>query len=139
MSTMSPVIEHTAQARVIARPTAFPVRATLRYDSADPLAVHVVFPGEAALDGAEVTWTFARELLQQALRGPAGGGDVLLWQGGSGQTVLELRAPEGVALAELRTQDVRRFLRRSYAVVPPGEEPRALHLDRDLAELLGGV
>ncbi|MFI0192002.1 SsgA family sporulation/cell division regulator, partial [Streptomyces sp. NPDC017082] len=53
-----------------------PVPATLRYTAADPLAVYLDFPPEAALHGREVTWTFARSLLDEGLEAPAGHGDV---------------------------------------------------------------
>ncbi|MEV6805525.1 SsgA family sporulation/cell division regulator, partial [Streptomyces sp. NPDC051129] len=53
-----------------------PVPATLRYTTADPLAVYLDFPAEAALHGREVTWTFARSLLDEGLEAPAGHGDV---------------------------------------------------------------
>ncbi|MEE1929474.1 SsgA family sporulation/cell division regulator [Streptomyces sp. TRM 70351] len=132
-------IDHTVQARLIARPGSRPVPATLRYDSSDPLALRIVFPAEAALDGAEVTWLFARALLDEALRGPAGLGDVRFWPSRPGRTVLELKAPEGTALVELATEDLHRFLAATYAFVPAAEETNRLDLDGTLTALLGPV
>lgn len=136
---MSTAIDLTVQARVVARPAAFPIFVTLRYDSGDPLAVRTVFPPEVALDGVEVTWTFARTLLDDALHGPAGHGDMRLWPHGEDRTMLELRAAEGTALVELPTREVRAFLRESYALVPAAHEHRGLDMDESLAMLLRGV
>src|SRR6184192_301220 len=47
------------------------VPVTLRYLSDDPLAVHLVFPAWISLDEEEVTWTFARSLLEEGLGTPA--------------------------------------------------------------------
>ncbi|NUR69062.1 MAG: SsgA family sporulation/cell division regulator, partial [Streptomyces sp.] len=91
---MDITIEQPAQGRLItADEQELPAAATFRYTSADPLAVHIDFPPEIALDGDLVTWTFARALLEAGLRGPAGGGDVHLWPCGRARTVLELHSP----------------------------------------------
>ncbi|EFH28317.1 MULTISPECIES: SsgA family sporulation/cell division regulator, partial [Streptomyces] len=77
---MDTTFEQPARARLItAENQELPVPATLRYRSTDPLAVCVDFPPEVSLDGQGVTWTFARALLEEGLRGPAGGGDVHIW------------------------------------------------------------
>lgn len=137
---MSAVIEHTVQARLIARTSAArPLSVLLRYDPEDPLAVHLVFPAEASLDGSEVVWVFSRELLDAGLRTPVGAGDVHLWPCGHAHTMLELHAPEGMALTELRSSDLRRFLGLAYAAVPHGQERLGADLERGLAELLRGV
>lgn len=140
MSAAIEAVEQTVQARIIAAPPASrDIAVGLRYDSDDPVAVRVVFPSAAALEDEEVSWAFARELLEAGLRAPAGDGDVHVWPCGRGRTVIELRAPEGVALVEFGAVDLRRFLWRSYAVTPSGHEHLALDLDGELATLLGGV
>lgn len=118
-----------------------PVPVTLRYAAADPLAVQIAFPPEASLDGAEVTWIFARQLLAEGLRAPAGGGDVHIWPCGRARTVLEFHAPRGLALVQFDRAVLRRFLLRTYALVAAGGEAAGLDLDldQDLARLLGGV
>lgn len=137
---MSAVIDHAVQARLITPPhEAKPILTRLRYDPADPLAVQVAFAAEASLDGAEVVWVFARELLNSGLNGPSGKGDVRLWPCASGRTMVAFAAPEGVAVVEFSTPDVRRFLARSYAVLPREREERGLQLEEGLAALLGGV
>ncbi|UGY91876.1 SsgA family sporulation/cell division regulator [Streptomyces gobiensis] len=135
---MPAAITHTVQARIIVAPPASrSVTVGLRYDREDPVAVRIVFPPQAALDGEEVAWTFGRELLEVGLRAPAGEGDVHVWPCGPARTVVELRALEGVAMIQFTTTDLRQFLGRSYAVVPKGREHVSLDLDRGLAALLG--
>ncbi|AXK36462.1 SsgA family sporulation/cell division regulator [Streptomyces armeniacus] len=137
---MSGVIQQNAQARLIARASAArPLSAVLRYDEGDPLAVRIVFPPDASLDGAEVTWVFSRELLDEGTDSPTGEGDVQLWPCGPAHTMLELHTAEGMALIELRSSDVRRFLRSCYAAVPRGREQAAAGLDTGLSDLLRGV
>ncbi|MEU5998302.1 MULTISPECIES: SsgA family sporulation/cell division regulator [unclassified Streptomyces] len=137
---MAVTLEQPARARLVApegRERALPV--TLRYAADDPLAVQIVFPPEASLDGAEVTWIFARQLLEEGLRAPAGGGDVHIWPCGRARTVLEFHAPQGLALVQFDRAVLQRFLVRTYAVVGAGREVAGLDLDQDLARLLGGV
>jgi hypothetical protein len=116
-----------------------PVPARLCYHSADPLAVHFVFPAEVCLDGSEATWTFGRTLLEEGLRGPAGAGDVHLWPCGPRHTAVELHAPCGMALLRFDTEALRRFLLRTYAVVPAGREDIGAAVEQGLEALFGGV
>ncbi|MFI1704176.1 SsgA family sporulation/cell division regulator [Streptomyces griseoruber] len=88
------------------------VPANLRCTSDDPLSVRLVFPACASLDGEEVTWVFARALLEQGLEGPADGGSVRVRPHGPAHTTVELRASEGAALLRFDTTALRRFLRR---------------------------
>ncbi|MFC8124018.1 SsgA family sporulation/cell division regulator [Streptomyces sp. NPDC057302] len=137
---MAVTLEQPARARLITpegRERTLPV--TLRYAADDPLAVQICFPPEASLDGAEVTWIFARQLLEEGLDAPAGGGDVHIWPCGRARTVLEFHAPKGLALVQFDRAVLRRFLVRTYAVVRAGRESAGLDLDQDLARLLGGV
>ncbi|MFG2648004.1 SsgA family sporulation/cell division regulator [Streptomyces sp. NPDC048436] len=137
---MAVTLEQPARARLFTpegRERPLPV--TLGYSSADPLAVQITFPPEASLDGAEVTWIFARRLLEEGLRAPAGAGDVHIWPAGRARTVLEFHAPQGLALVQFDRAVLQRFLLRTYAVVGPGREAAGLNLDQDLDRLLGGV
>jgi hypothetical protein len=134
---LSVVIDQAVPARLIASaPRERAVLATLHYERSDPFAVRIAFPATASLDGEEVTWTFARELLLAGLQAPAGDGDVQVWPCGPHRTVLEFRAPEGMAVVQIDTRAARRFLLRSYTLVPKGSETRHLDLDGDLAALL---
>lgn len=137
---MPSVIDQAVQVRLIATaPGPHAVPAQLHYKPADPLAVRISFPPEISLDGAAVDWAFARELLAEGLRAPAGRGDVRIRPYGPERTVMEFHADEGVAMVQMKTADVRRFLERSYAAVPAGREQAHLDVDRELAELFGAA
>ncbi|MFE3164318.1 SsgA family sporulation/cell division regulator [Streptomyces sp. NPDC059224] len=92
------------------------VPATLRYTSADPQAVHFVFPPWISLDGEEVTWSFARALLVEGLQAPTVVGNVHVRPYSPSRTVVELRAAEGVAAITFATSVLRRFLLSSLRV-----------------------
>ncbi|MBO4259909.1 SsgA family sporulation/cell division regulator [Streptomyces griseorubiginosus] len=137
---MDITLEQPARGRLITvDEQELPVPTTLRYVSTDPLAVHLDFPPEVSLDGTGVTWTFGRALLEDGLRGPAGGGDVHIWPCGRARTVLELHSPYGLALLQFDTSALRRFLLRTYAVVGVGEEDLGEVVDRGLSSLFGNV
>ena len=137
---METTSELPALARLVtAEDQEIPLTATLRYTTGDPLAVFVDFPAEAALEGEDVSWTFARSLLDQGLRTPAGHGDVQIWPYGRTRTVLEFHSPFGLALLQFPTSALRRFLLRSYEVVAAGQEDMAAVVERGLNALLGGV
>jgi hypothetical protein len=139
-------VEHVVQARLIlSTQVSAALTVVLRYQRNDPLAVRLVFPAEYSLDersaapqgGAEVVWVFARQLLACGLDLPSGLGDVHVRPCRGARTVVELRAPEGVALVRFEAGDLRRFLWASYRAVPEDRELRHLDADRALAELLG--
>ncbi|MFE4371254.1 SsgA family sporulation/cell division regulator [Streptomyces sp. NPDC056835] len=134
---MSPVIEQPATARLITdAPHPKPVSVTLRYDGADPLAIRIVFPPEVSLDDDEVVWAFARDLLESGLRLPSGEGDVQIWPCGRAQVVLEFHSPDGVAVVQLDTAPLRRFLNSSYTMVPVGQERHDIEVETELSKLL---
>lgn len=137
---MDITLEQPTRARLItADDTELPVPATLRYTSLDPLAVHIDFPPEVALDGEGVTWTFGRTLLEQGIARPSGTGDVHLWPCGRARTVVEFHSPYGLALLQFDTPALRRFLLRTYAVVAAGQEDMGEAVDRGLSALFGNV
>lgn len=137
---MSITLEQTLGAQLLtADDEELAVTVTLRHTSADPFAVHFVFPAWISLDGEEVTWTFARGLLEEGLGSPAGLGNVHVRPAGPTRTAVEFRGAEGVALLLFDTTALHRFLLRSYAVTEPGSEPLGPALERGLAWLLDGV
>jgi len=137
---MDTTLEQPARARLItAENQELPVPALLRYDSTDPLALSVDFPPEVSLDGQGVTWTFGRALLEEGLRGPAGGGDVHIWPCGRSTTVVEFHSPYGLALLQFDTPALREFLLRTYAVVGAGQEDIGEAVEQGLSALFGGV
>ncbi|MFI8090110.1 SsgA family sporulation/cell division regulator [Streptomyces sp. NPDC086080] len=134
---MSTVIEQPVEARLVAAAPRMPnIPATLHYDRDDPFAVRMTFPAPATLEGVEVCWTFARELLAAGLEGPEGHGDVRVRPYGYDRTVLEFHAPEGTAVVHVRSGEVRRFLDATGELVPAGLEHLRLDLDHRLAELM---
>ncbi|MBV6698397.1 SsgA family sporulation/cell division regulator [Kitasatospora aureofaciens] len=147
---MHTVVEETVQARLIlSLHRSVRLRVTLTYRPEDPLAVRMGFPAEFSLDepaddpgrdgeaADDIVWVFARRLLSAGLELPAGLGDVHVRPAVGRRTMVELRAPEGTALLQFDTTDLRRFLWRSRLLVSEGEEHLHLDADRALAELLG--
>ncbi|MEW1639940.1 SsgA family sporulation/cell division regulator [Streptomyces sp. NPDC093801] len=136
---MITVIEQAVQARLVATaPKVETVPVTLCYDRSDPFAVRMAFPALATLEGVEVSWTFARELLMSGIQHPAGCGDVRVRPYDGDRTTIEFHAPEGVAIVLMTTAEVRGFLDRSRELVPPGLEHRYLDMDHSLDELMRG-
>ncbi|POX49570.1 SsgA family sporulation/cell division regulator [Streptomyces sp. Ru72] len=134
---MSTVIEQPVEARLVAAaPRMQSIPAVLRYDRSDPFAVRMTFPAPATLEGVEVCWTFARELLSAGLEGPEGHGDVRVRPYGYERTVLEFHAPEGTAVVHVHSDEIERFLQRTTELVPVGLEHLQVDLDHDLAELM---
>jgi hypothetical protein len=115
------------------------IPATLHYDRTDPFAVRMTFPAPATLEGVEVCWTFARELLVSGLDDSVGYGDVRVRPYGYDRTVLEFHAPEGTAVVHIRSGEVRNFLQQTTELVPVGLEHLQVDLDHDLAELMRGT
>lgn len=110
-----------------------------RYDPADPWAVTVVFTDPWVNDGAVPMWWFARELLAAGLHRPAGMGDVQLWPAYDillPVVVMRLSSPDGESVLTVQSADVERFLARTYAWVPAGDEARFVDVDAAVARLL---
>ncbi|MFJ6080778.1 SsgA family sporulation/cell division regulator [Streptomyces sp. NPDC092369] len=134
---MITVIEQPVEARLVAAAPRMPsIPAKLHYDRRDPFAIRMTFPAPATLEGVEVCWTFARELLAAGLHSAEGTGDVRVRPYGYDRTVLEFHAPEGTAVVHVHSEQIRRFLQATSDLVPVGFEHLHLDLDRDLAELM---
>ncbi|MBO1416343.1 SsgA family sporulation/cell division regulator [Streptomyces sp. FH025] len=142
---MYAAVEETVQARLIlSAHRSARLRVVLSYQPEDPFAVRMAFPSEFSLDdpmdgqsAEDIVWVFARQLLSAGLELPTGAGDVHVRPALGRRTMVELRAPEGTALLQFDTADLRRFLWRSRLLVPEGEEHLHLDADRALAQLLG--
>jgi Streptomyces sporulation and cell division protein, SsgA len=115
---------------------ATPIEAELRYDATDPYAVTTVF----RTGHSEVRWTFGRDLLAQGLYEPAGDGDVHVWpcldNQGHAVVIIELCSPDGEALVQARTGDLRSFVDRMSKAVPLGGESELLDVDAAIAAIL---
>jgi hypothetical protein len=99
-----------------------PFPATLCFDKADPFAISLRL---RTADVRTVTWTFARQLLIDGARRPAGVGAVEVrpaFHGGSRLLALTLRSAAGRADVQLPYEHVAAFLHATYAAVPSGAE-----------------
>jgi hypothetical protein len=112
--------------------------AELSYRPADPFAVVIRFDVGS---GAQVEWVFARDLLEDGLRRPAGIADVRvtpITHAGEAVIELSLSSPGGQARIGLPRWAVRTFLRRVASVVPCGTEARHINWDLELTPLTDG-
>lgn len=116
------------------------LNASFSYTSDDPYAVRVSF--HVGLD-SPVSWVFARELLSAGLKGPQGLGDVRVWPSAPAKPGIpgtdlnvELLSPYGRAEFTVPISKLGDFLRRTYAVVPAGQESLYVDVDAGVAELL---
>lgn len=127
--------------------TIVPLMASLHYTRDDPYAVKMAFHVGT---GEPVEWTLARELLAAALHSREGIGDVQVWpsaassdpeagQAGtaSGPIVnIAMTSPFGHAQFEAPAHAIAAFLRRTYQIVPEGQETNYIDFDAELADLL---
>jgi sporulation and cell division protein SsgA len=113
-----------------------PLEGELVFDPADPYAVAMNLEARSG----RVTWTFARELLEQGLYSPSGDGDVQVWPclsaAGDAVVIIELCSPDGTALLQAPSRTVHDFVIRTLEVVPAGEESTHLALDAMISKLL---
>lgn len=110
--------------------------AQLRYDRTDPYAVCLSI---GAAPTGPVDWVFARSLLYEGLRNPAGIGDVLVipQRREHGPSVrIVVRSDTGFAILEIAASKVTAFLQQTDRIVPPGREGLHLDVDRVVSELM---
>lgn len=121
---------------ILSSKTSLPVPVSLRYDTADPYAVHAAFHTG---DEDTVDWVFARESLAEGLHRPAGIGDVQVWPSrshGLDVVCIALTGEEGEALLHAPARVLEAFLERTDAAVPPGAEHGHLDVDQELSRFL---
>jgi hypothetical protein len=123
---------------IVPEQTAVPLVASLHYSSADPYAVRVAF--HVGMD-EPVEWTFARDLLANGLKGRDGLGDVRVWPGpcqGGTELVLhiDLSSPFGEAHFEASKREVSDFLRKTWRIVPVGQEGAFVDVEAELTDIL---
>jgi hypothetical protein len=107
----------------------FALCCTLRYTTAEPYAVHLVFP-TLDPDTQPIVWSLSRELLTAGLHRPAGLGDVHLRPSGTDNTALTLRGKNGTATLSLRSSQLLAFLERTEQRTPSGTEARFIDWDK---------
>ncbi|MGW4380655.1 SsgA family sporulation/cell division regulator [Kitasatospora sp. NPDC004531] len=112
------------------------VEARLRFDSAEPYAVCLLFPPLRPGDEA-VEWSFGRELLNEGRHAPAGRGDVVVAPGPDSTVHVTLRGHTGQAVISIPGEAVTGFLIDSFTLVPAGTESSYLDLDAELERLCG--
>ena len=110
----------------------------LVFNPSDPYAISMNLEARSGT----VTWTFARELLEQGLYSPSGDGDVQVWpclsSSGDAVVIIELCSPDGTALLQAPSRTVHDFVARTLEVVPAGAETAHLALDSLISKLLPG-
>jgi hypothetical protein len=114
--------------------------ASFLYSREDPYAVRIVFRVEME---EPVEWTLARDLLSAGIERHEGPGDVRLWpsagseDGAPGSVLhIELSSPFGQAHFEAPAEEISDFLRRTYQIVPAGEEAEHIDVEAGLKDLL---
>jgi Streptomyces sporulation and cell division protein, SsgA len=115
------------------QPTPVVTRWTYRAD--DPFAVTL---GIRTRHDRWVEWMVARELVIDALAGPAGLGDVRMTPQlvqGYDIVEIEIRSAEGRAVLEVDRDLLAHFVDATFAVVPLGGEASRMDLDAELARL----
>jgi hypothetical protein len=126
---------------VAAEQTPVPLAGSLFYSREDPYAVRIVIhvkPDET------VEWVFARDLLSTGIENREGIGDVQVWPSADpegrepgGVVNIELSSPFGRAHLKAPAAQVSAFLRRSYLIVPAGQESGHIEITAELNDLLG--
>jgi hypothetical protein len=140
MNSSSTVSAELGLRLVVPQQTIVPLVASLFYSKEDPYAIRIAF--HVGLD-EPVEWIFARDLLSMGIEGREGLGDVVVWpsagsEGGAPDSVLnlELSSPFGQAHFEAPIKEISDFLRRTYELVPAGEETDFVNVEAELTDLL---
>jgi hypothetical protein len=135
---------------VVPQQTIVPLVASMFYSGGDPYAVRMAF--HVGTD-EPVEWIFARDLLAAGIESRHGEGDVHVWpspascpesdldltgsaQPGDKVLNIELSSPFGQAHFEAPAQAMAAFLRRTYQIVPAGQESRYIDIEAELNDLL---
>ena len=136
---------------VVPQQTIVPLVASMFYSGSDPYAVRMAF--HVGTD-EPVEWIFARDLLAAGIESRQGEGDVHVWpspgscahsgdpdltgssQPGEKVLNIELSSPFGQAHFEAPAQAMAAFLRRTYQIVPAGQESGHIDIEAELNDLL---
>jgi hypothetical protein len=106
------------------------------YVARDPYVVTLAFRTQR---GHWIEWCFARDLLAEGLREPAGLGDVRVRPDLAAEDdvlVIELESPDGYAIVEMRRADVERFVDATAGVVAFGTESELVDVDAFIAQII---
>jgi Streptomyces sporulation and cell division protein, SsgA len=112
-----------------------PVVTRWSYSTADPFAVVLAV---RTRHDRWVEWLVARDLVVDALEGPAGVGDIRM----SPQTVqgydiveIEIRSTDGRAVLEVDRDLLRQFVESSFEIVAYGDEDEHMDIDGEMARI----
>lgn len=108
----------------------------LEYRSDEPYAVRATFRTGAA----DIEWMFARDLILEGMQRPSGEGDVVIWpehHGPSPLVLLALNSPTGQAVLECERAHLEHFVRRTFDIVPVGDEGQTVGVDEAIERILG--
>ena len=140
MNSSSTVSAELGLRLVVPQQTIVPLVASLYYSKEDPYAIRIAF--HVGLD-EPVEWIFARELLSSGVEGREGLGDVVVWpssgsaDGMPGNVLnIELSSPFGQAHFEAPIKEIADFLKRTYGLVPSGQEADFVNVEAEIADLL---
>lgn len=111
------------------------MRAELRYDPNDPLAVTLAIGTECE---APVVWIFGRDLLAQGVNCISGEGDITVEPASDRETreILFTLATDCLATMTADRDKVLEFLVASFTAVPSGCEMDRIDFDTEIAALL---
>ncbi len=112
-----------------------PVVTRWTYSAADPFAVTLGVRGRR---DRFVEWLVARDLVVEALSGPAGCGDIRMSpQHVQGYDIIEIeiRSTDGRAVLEVDRELLQRFVAAALALVPAGEEAGRMDLDAEILKI----
>jgi hypothetical protein len=115
---------------------ATPVFSRWSYAARDPYVVTLAFRTRR---GHWIEWCFARDLLAEGLREPAGLGDVRVRPDLASEDdvlVIELESPDGYAIVEMRRAEVERFVDATAQVVAFGAESDLIDIDAFIAQII---
>jgi hypothetical protein len=130
---------------VVPQQTIVPLVASMYYSRRDPYAVRMAF--HVGTD-EPVEWIFARDLLAAGIEARHGEGDVQVWPSPTSVAEaedlrdlgavlnIELSSPFGQAHFEAPAEAMSAFLRRTYQIVPAGQESTFINIEAELDDLL---
>ena len=116
-----------------------PIVTRWSYQVGDPYAVTLAVRIE---HNHWIEWLLARELLVEAMDGPAGEGDIRMTPRialGYDIVEIEIRSTDGRAVLEVDHDLLRRFVDSSIELVPMGTEGEHVDLDEEIARITRSV
>lgn len=132
----SDVVSQLLTVRLLAPGRPADVEADFCYDPAEPYAVTITFHDQVVAARPEL----ARSSLARGITEPVGGGRLSLWPSltseGRAIVVMSASSPDGDLVCEIRTNQLHRFLTRTFTLVPVGTESDHLDLDSVVERLL---